>query len=134
MGGEFSPPLTKRFKMIVKEISKKVTNKVSPAERDKMIKEQRAKDEKMVKGMFEFIDAQGGFLEFGIRLWPGEPIRSIHLTHGEICDLPMGIVRHLNNTRKKVRRYTQEIAPDGKRPLRTFDTISRVRFTPTDYL
>lgn len=120
--------------MEVREISKKIKNTASPADRDKMVKERRAADDKMRKGMFEFLDAQGGWLEFSYRMYPGEPIQIIKLTHGEICDLPMGIIKHLNNTKKKVRRYNLEIPMSGGKAPRTYETISRVRFTPMDVL
>ena len=120
--------------MEVREISKKIKNTLPPAERDAKIKEMRKKDDKIVKGMFEFLDAQGGWLEFTHRIYPGEPIQIIKLIHGEICDLPMGIIRHLNNTKKKVRRYNMEIPGNGARPPRSFETISRVRFTPMDVM
>ncbi len=99
--------------MEVRELNKKIANKMPTVEKEKLIKENRARDDKMVKGMFEFIDAQGGFLEFAHRIYPGETIKMIKLIHGEICDLPMGIVRHLNNTRKKVRRYNLELPFQG---------------------
>lgn len=120
--------------MEVREIHKKQKNTLPPAEREKLIKEARAKDEKLVKGMFEFLDAQGGWLEYSYRKYPGESIQIIKLVHGEICELPMGHVKHLNNTKKKVRRYNLELPQQGGRPPRSFETISRVRFTPMDVL
>lgn len=121
--------------MEVREIHKKKTNTMPPAEREARVKEMRKKDDKMVKGMFEFLDAQGGWLEFTHRIYPGEPIQILKIVHGEICDLPMGIVRHLNNTKKKVRRYNLEIPADGgKKPPRSYETISRCRFTPMDMM
>lgn len=120
--------------MEVREIGKKHKNTMAPAERDKLLKEMRIADDKVRTGMFEFIDAQGGWLEFSYRKYPGEPVKIIKLIHGEICDLPMGIIRHLNNTKKKVRRYNLELTASGGKPARTFETISRVRFTPTDVM
>lgn len=120
--------------MEVRTISKKPRNTLPPAERDKLVKENRAKDDKIVKGMFEFIDAQGGWLEFTYRKYPGEDLQIIKLIHGEITDLPMGIIKHLNNTKKKVRRYNLEIPMVGGKPARSYETISRVRFTPMDVL
>ncbi len=118
----------------IREITKKIKNTLPPAEREERIKQERKKDDKLCKGMFEFIDAQGGWLEFTYRKYPGEPVQIIKLIHGEICDLPMGIVKHLNHTKKKVRRYDLSIQMDGKKPPRTFETISRVRFTPMDVM
>ena len=120
--------------MEIRELGKKIRNTLPPAERDKLIKEERVKDDKIIKGMFEFIDAQGGWLDFTYRKYPGEPVKIIKLIHGEICDLPFGIVKHLNNTKKKVRRYNLEIKESGGKPPRSFETISRVRFTPMDVM
>lgn len=120
--------------MEVREISKKLKKSLPPQERDELVKKQRKEDDKLITGMFEFLDAQGGWLEFTYRKYPGEPIQIIRLVHGEICDLPMGMVKHLNNTKKKVRRYNLELPGSGARMPRSYETISRVRFTPTNVL
>lgn len=118
--------------MEVREMSKKLRNVLPAEERDKLVKQKRKEDEKMVTGYFEFIDAQGGWFEFSNRIWPGETIKIIKLIHGEKCDLPLGIVRLLNNTVKKVRNYDLSIPWDGKKPPRSYTTVSRVRFTPVE--
>lgn len=110
--------------------------KAPKAEVEDMIKKMRKEHDKLVKGKFEFIDAQGGWLDFTYRMFPGDPIQQYKLTHGETCELPMGVVKHLNNTYKKVRTMNPNILESG--PVRgvpsTFERISRVRFTPMDYL
>lgn len=103
-------------------------------EREELIKKMRKEDDKLVNGMFEFLDAQGGWLDFAYRKYPGEPIQMIKLTHGEICDLPMGIVKHLNNTKRKIRRYSMELSETGQKVPRKFEVQSRVRFTPMNVL
>jgi hypothetical protein len=120
--------------MEVREVKKKMKNSLPPSEREELVKKSRAADDKLKKGMFEFLDAQGGWFEFAYRKYPGESIQIIKLIHGEICDMPMGIVKHLNNTKRKVRRYNLEIPTVGGKPPRSFDTVSRVRFTPMDVL
>lgn len=120
--------------MEIRELGKKVKNTMAEEDKQKLLKEMRKKDEKLVNGMFEFIDAQGGFLEFAYRKYSGEPIMMIKLIHGEICELPMGIIKHLNNTKKKVRRYSQELPTNGRMTPRSFETISRVRFTPMEMM
>jgi hypothetical protein len=120
--------------MEVREIGKKQRNTMPPAERDELIKKRRKEDEKLRKGMFEFIDAQGGWFEFSHRIYPGEPIQIFKLIHGEICEIPMGVVKHLNNTKRKIRRYSMELPASGQRPPRSYETVSRVRFTPMDVL
>jgi hypothetical protein len=120
--------------MEVRELNKKAKHSLPAAERDELVKKMRKDDDKIRTGMFEFLDAQGGWLEFAYRKYPGEPIQMIKLIHGEICDLPMGIIKHLNNTKKKIRRYNMELSPDGKKMPRSYEVVSRVRFTPTDVL
>jgi hypothetical protein len=120
--------------MEIREINKKTKNSLPPAERDELVKKMRKEDEKTRNGMFEFVDAQGGWFEFSYRKYPGEPIQIIKLIHGEMCVMPMGIIKHLNNTKRKIRRYSLELPASGQRAPRSFETVSRVRFTPTDVL
>ena len=120
--------------MEVREVTKKIKNTLPANERDELVKKMRKEDDKIRTGMFEFLDAQGGWLDFTYRKYPGESIKIIRLVHGEICDIPMGIVRQINNCKKKVRRYNMELSANGTRPMRTYETISRCRFTPTDVL
>jgi hypothetical protein len=118
--------------MEVKELKKTNIFKLSSEKYTEELKKLRKEYEVMKKGMFEFIDAQGGWLEFSIRFFPGEPLKTIKLTHGEICDLPMGIIKHLNNTKKKVRMFSKEL---GQRGLpSTYTVQSRCRFTPVDVM
>lgn len=120
--------------MEIRELTKKLKNTLPPQERDELVKKNRKEDDKLITGMFEFLDAQGGWLDFTYRKYPGEPVKVIKLIHGEICDLPMGIVKHLNNTKKKIRRYSMELPASGQRVPRSYDTVSRVRFTPMSVL
>ena len=120
--------------MEVRELNKKKPNTLPPQERDALVVKMRKEDDVLRKGMFEFIDAQGGWLEFAYRKYPGEPIQMIKMIHGEICDLPMGIIKHLNNTKKKVRKYSLELPSNNGKVPRSYEVISRVRFTPMDVL
>jgi hypothetical protein len=124
--------------MEVKEISsvkyKKATDEEKCKAKERMVK-MRKDGEKLVKGMFEFIDAQGGWLDFTYRFFPGEPCRTVRINHGEICDLPMVLVKHLNNVYKKVRTMAPQLDESG-RPTKVgmVTKISRTRFTPMDVL
>jgi hypothetical protein len=124
--------------MQVKEINVHKFRKPSESEKalakDKMDKMQK-EGEKLVKGMFEFIDAQGGWLDFSYRFFPSEPCRTVRITHGEIVDLPMILVKHLNNLWKKVRKMAPELDENGK-PTRpeVIERISRCRFTPVNMM
>ena len=93
------------------------------------IKKLQKEGEKLVKGMFEFTDAQGGWLDFSYRFYPGEPIRTVKITHGEIVDIPLDLAKHLNNIYKKVRQI-RENADGGKDVVQR---TSRTRFIPMDF-
>lgn len=122
--------------MEVRELRKKIKHSKPKAEVEAMIKKMRAEDEKMVKGQFEFVEAEGGFFEFAYRIYPGDQIQQFTLVHGEICTIPMGIVKHLNGTKKKIRRYSnvEQPASGGVLTPKTYETTSRVRFIPVDFL
>lgn len=94
------------------------------------IKKIQKEGEKLVKGLFEFTDAQGGWFDFSYRFYPGEPIRTITITHGEIVDIPQDVAKHLNNVYKKIRG----LRPDLDKGRDTITKISRTRFIPMDYL
>ena len=126
--------------MEIKELHRKQKNTCTPEQYAELVKKLRKEYDKPCKGMFEFIDAQGGWLEFTERTFKDQPITTIRLTHGEICELPMGIVRRLNNTKKKVRTFGSQngATRGGELPIKglpsTCEVISRVRFTPMDVL
>jgi hypothetical protein len=126
------PPL-KRGNMKVVEINGakfKPSTDAQRAEVQAKVKKMQKEGEKLVKGMFEFIDAQAGYFDFCYRFFPGEPIRSVRITHGEICELPMVLVKHLNNCYKKVRTMAENLDFNRDSLVKT----SRTRFTPVDLL
>lgn len=95
----------------------------------------RKEGEKMTTGIFEFVSAQGGWFDFSYRFYPGEPIRTVKIIHGEKIDIPLDLAKHLNNVYKKVR-----LPPDGtgsinadKQRLKVMKT-SRIRFIPMDVM
>jgi hypothetical protein len=119
--------------MQIIEISRKKFAPASESEKAKskaLIEKMRKEGEKLIRGMFEFVDAQGGWLDFSFRFFPGEPIRTIKINHGEIVDIPILLAKHLNNVYKKVRMMPDN-ADMGKASV---TKISRTRFTPMDML
>jgi hypothetical protein len=117
--------------MRVTEIGRKTMKKLPAETYTAELKKMRQEHEKMVKGMFEFVDAPGGFFEFDYRFFPGQPITKIYLTHGEITEIPLGVVKHLNGCMKKVRTINPEQSQKGL--LSTFQKFSRLKFTPVDW-
>ena len=122
--------------MKVIEIQRKEKKTAQKHEVKEMLEKLKKDYYKPVKGMFEFVDAQGGWIEFTDRFFPGTPITQYNIVHGEICELPMGLVKRLNNSYKKIRQMNPEVAEKG--PIKgvpaSYEKISRVRFTPMDVL
>lgn len=118
--------------MEIKEFGKRQLKTLSTEKYADELKKMRKEYDVMKKGMFEFLDAQGGWLEFSLRIFPGQPMQTIKIIHGEICDLPMGIIKHLNNTRKKIRKFSNELSERGLPS--TYTLQSRCRFTPVDVM
>jgi len=121
--------------MQIIELSQK-TSKYDHKKCEQLAKDLRKEYEKPVQGKFEFVDAGGGYIEFNYRFFKSDPIIKVTLTHGEICTMPMGIVKHLNNTYKKVRKLdpTGLNIKTNRGVPPSYETISRVRFTPMEWI
>ncbi len=129
--------------MEVREFSRKQQKTCSAEQREDLLKKARKEHDKMVKGVFEFIDAGHGWFEFVCRFFPGEPLRTIRIQHGEQCEIPLGIARLLNNSVHKIRtigiqQMSQSVGSMGMLPERglpsTFTKRSRLRFTNMEYM
>jgi hypothetical protein len=104
------------------------------AEVEEKIKKMRKEDEKPVKGMFEFVDAGGGWFDFSYRKYK-QPIDIYKIVHGEICEIPWGIVKHLNNLFVKVRMMPKQLDENGRAlGLLPVTRRSRTKFTPIECL
>jgi len=57
----------------------------------------RKEDAKIVKGKFNCHSPKGGSIKFPYRKYKGDPIVNYSLEDGKIYDLPLGVVKHLNN-------------------------------------
>ena len=121
--------------MEIKQVIRGTQKSVKSDVRKELLEKARKEHSKMVKGKFEFLDAQGGWLEFNYRYFPEDMLVTYKFMHGEICEIPMGLVKHLNNTTKKVRRFGLK---GGELPTRglpsSFEAVSRIRSTPVDFL
>jgi hypothetical protein len=126
--------------MEIREVARRKTNTAEPKVVKELMDKERKEHSKMVKGKFEFLDAQGGYLEFNYRYFPEDLLVTYKFFHGEVCEIPMGLVKHLNNTVKKVRQIGVKSGAERGNELPTkglptsFETTSRVRFTPVDVL
>ena len=126
--------------MQIKQIHRKTEIKSDPVKVKEMMDKMRKEHSKMIKGKFEFVDAECGYFEFVYRMFPEDLLCTYRFVHGEVCEIPLGLARHLNNTYKKIRTIGDG---DGSQrgnelPRRglptTFNGVSRVRFTPVDMM
>ncbi len=123
-----------------KQIRRSSNKKVDKVKAKELLDKMRKEHAPLVKGKFEFVDAGSGWFEFNYRIFPEDLLVTYKFIHNEICEIPMGLVKHLNNTVRKVRSFGMN---DGSErgnllPIRgvpsTFDATSRVRFTSVDLL
>lgn len=122
--------------MLITEHGVKKFIKGDPIKTEELVRKLRKEHQKLVKGKFEFTDAQGGYFEFNWRFFKDDPLVTFKIWHGEETELPMGIIKHLNNTFKKVRSFDPDIDQTGaKRGVpSTFTKVSRVKFIPTEFV
>lgn len=122
--------------MRVIELQKKVKITKPKAEVEAMLKAQRKDDEKLVEGVFEFIEAGDGLFSFDYRFYPGDQIQTVHIVHGETCTIPMGLIRHLNGTKRKIAFYdnVEQNQTGAVKPIPKYTRISRLKFTPSEFL
>lgn len=122
--------------MKIQEVTKKLKHVRPKHEVEEMVKKLQKEYEKPVKGRFEFTEARGGEFSFTDRQFPGTPVQIYTIRHDEVCIIPKGLAKRLNNTVQKVRRFNHEIGESGVvRGLPpTFDAFSRVKFIPEEFL
>lgn len=126
--------------MEIKTLEKRQNKSTDSNKAKEILEKLRKEHNKMVKGKFEFLDAQGGWIEFTYRFFPEDMLVNYKFVHGETCEIPMGLVKHINNTTKKVRKFGHdvgstrgnELKPGDRGVPSSFETTSRIRFTPID--
>ena len=122
--------------MEIKEVRRSNQKKTCPIKAKEEMDKLRKEHSKMVKGRFEFVDAGAGFIEFNYRFFPEDLLVAYKFVHNEVCEIPMGIVKHINNTVKKVRNFGNTNAPERGVELSfrglpsTYETNSRIGFPP----
>ena len=126
--------------MEIREVRRKSDNKVDKTKSKELLDKMRKEHAPMVKGKFEFVDAGSGFIEFNYRIFPEDLLVAYKFIHNEICSIPMGLVKHLNNTVKKIRTFGMDdgsergnLLPDRGVPP-TYLCTSRIRFIPENVL
>lgn len=69
---------------------------------------QRDQDAQIVRGIFHYYEVPGGCMELVYRKYKGQQIERYELMDGEMCEIPLGLAKHLNtNCWYPVYEYSQ---------------------------
>lgn len=104
------------------------------AEKDRPKMEKNKKeDERIVKAQYLNKDGANERLERAYMKYEGQPITTWRFLHGEIYDVPKGLVDDVNDPNKRTRKRSGLIGKDGK-PLETdqYDELQH-RFVPVGF-
>lgn len=93
----------------------------------------REKDRQKVKGKFIFHEVPGGRMEFVFRAHKGDPIETYRLNDGEVCELPLGVAKHLNlNVWYPAYKYADDEA--GRPTCKVSQKIRRCSFQSLEFM
>jgi len=81
-------------------------------EAEKVRIKQHKEDSKKVKGKFLCHEPKGGSVTFPFRKYKEDKTESYHLYDGEEYELPIGVIKHLNNCGWEV--HSHLLDQDGK--------------------
>lgn len=96
------------------------------------LKFMRDKDRTMVRGKFIFHEVPGGQMDFCFRAYAGDPIRTYSLKDGQICELPLGVAKHLN---KNVAYPNYSfVTENGKQKSKVTQYIRRCSFQSLEFI
>lgn len=104
---------------------------------NKKMEEIDKKKQKLVKGRFCFYEVPGGIMRFYYKWSKSDPGKHYKLLDGEICELPLGVVQHLNAD-GWYPVHENCVDKDGKPSVRIGKKIRRygfqsLEFTSDDY-
>lgn len=125
----------------IAELQKKIqeSEEKKPAETapdpNKELEKKRLKDKTPIRGQFHFHEVRGGTLNFVFKMYDGEPVEKYKLTDGQICTLPLGVVRHLMTSGKyPVYKHEKVIEHDEELFYAFSHWMYRYSFSPTDFI
>lgn len=120
----------------VKEIyvgTKKKLNAEEKKKASELVERERKEDSKLVMGVFKNIECQGGDLEFSIKLYRGDPIRTYRFLDGETYEIPLGVAKHINRQCKYI-KHKWLLDKDGKKTQGYDKPVERYQFVSQDYM
>ena len=106
---------------------------IDPEERQKqLIEERRIKENKIVRGRFEYKEVKNGHLNFAYRKFKKDGIREYTLVDDQVYELPLGVAIHLNKSGKyPIHHHTKD--KDGNTVSSVGSFESRYSFHSLDF-
>lgn len=89
--------------------------------------EDRIRDSRKIKGMFQCHEPRGGSVDFHFKKYKGDPVQRYNLIDGKIYELPVAVVNHINqNCNYPV--YKENLDPQGDRLVEVGKKVQRFNF------
>jgi hypothetical protein len=96
------------------------------------IERMRKEESKLVKGIFQDNELKNGSIKFSFKKYRGDPIMTYELKDGEEYELPLSVVRHLNND---CAYHDHHFILDSKgNPTKSVRKTHRFSFKPLEYI
>lgn len=92
---------------------------------------ERAADARLVKGVFEDRDVRGGCITFPFKKWQGEEITNYTLVDGHEYELPLGVVKHLNQCGHML---SKNLLDAQGLPIKTQTKVHRFAFKSSEFI
>lgn len=94
---------------------------------------QRDRDRRPVKGIFRFHEVPNGVLEFVYKKYKEDPVETFKLHDGEVCTIPLGVAKHLNNN-CFYRVHEHALDEQGKVSQKIGHKIQRCSFQSLEFM
>ncbi len=102
----------------------------SVASSEYRFQKQRQEESKIVKGVFEYRELKGGRVQFPFKKYAGDNVEWYDLVDGQEYELPLAVVRHLNNL--GVDKHSYLLDSRGL-PLKSGQKEHRFSFKSSEY-
>ena len=118
------------------ELTKKIVVPKEKDRKDRLARKlaiEKEKEQKMVRGIFRNLEIKGAGLKFAFKKYPGEPVVTYDLKDETIYDLPLSVVKHLNND-CWYPEHGHSVDEEGRPKVKLTRKIRRFSFSPTDFM
>lgn len=93
----------------------------------------RDKNNEKVKGVFHYYELPGGRLEFFFREFKGDEIEKYSLVDGQVCEIPLGVAKHLNKN-GWYPRHKYSVDENGKPIQKIGEKVRRFGFSSLEFV